>query len=479
MFESGKVSKEHEALINLFETWSGEEMLKFTPLPRSGSDRMYFRIFGSEKKAIGVINKDHKENIAFLTFSKQFRASGIKVPEIFAEDLEKNIYLQEDLGDMTLFSLIQIESERSRFSDHLKKTYKKVLEDLPKIQIHAGKGLDYSVCYPRSSFDTQSMMWDLNYFKYYFLKLAGIQFDEQALEDDYLKLTSYLMEAESDYFLYRDFQSRNIMLKDEQIYFIDYQGGRKGALQYDLASLLYDAKANIPQEIRDELLDHYINELKQLIPVDEKAFRAHFSAFVMIRIMQAMGAYGFRGFYEKKSHFLASIPFALQNMRYLLDKIDLPIDLPTLIPVLDRLTYSEKLKDIGKQTLQVSINSFSFKRGIPIDESGHGGGFVFDCRALPNPGRYEEYKTLTGRDQQVIDFLNKEEEVDQFFDNCKAIADQSVNKYLERQFNHLSINFGCTGGQHRSVFLAENLARYLKIKYNIKVVLRHREQEMK
>jgi len=263
------------------------------------------------------------------------------------------------------------------------------------------------------------MMWDLNYFKYYFLKLAQIPFEEQALEDDYQKFTDYLLQADQNYFLYRDFQSRNIMVKDEQVYFIDYQGGRKGALQYDLASLLYDAKAEIPQAKREELYTYYIGQLKKHINVDEAEFKKFFQGYVLIRIMQAMGAYGFRGFYEKKAHFLASIPFALENLSNVLAKLDLPIELPTLIPVLEKLVKSEKLRQIGvnRKKLIVSVNSFSYKRGIPVDESGHGGGFAFDCRALHNPGRYEEYKQLTGKDLKVIEFLDKEEDVKLFLEN--------------------------------------------------------------
>jgi len=469
----------YDELIHLFEEWAGDKMTKFTPMPRSGSDRLYFRIHSGDKKAVGVVNKDKKENEAFLGFTKHFLSKGLPVPQILAEDITKDIYLLEDLGDMTLFNFIQIESERQRFSNQLISTYKKVLEKLPIFQLVAGEDLNYQLCYPRSKFDLQSMMWDLNYFKYYFLKLAGIPFDEQALEDDYQKFTSYLMEADDHYFLYRDFQSRNIMIKNDEIFFIDYQGGRQGALHYDLASLLYDAKANIPQHIREELLSHYINNLKNYIEFDEHEFRAYFAGFVMIRIMQAMGAYGFRGFYEKKAHFLASIPYALDNMRFVLETQQLPIELPTLLPLLKKLTESEKLRDIGKQTLQISVNSFSFKRGIPIDESGHGGGHVFDCRALPNPGRLEEYRSLTGRDFKVIQFLEKEPDIDLFFQNCLGICEQSVKNYLDRQFRNLSINFGCTGGQHRSVYMAEQMAKYLKNNYDVKVTLRHREQELK
>jgi len=468
-----------DPIIQLFESWSGETFKTIEPMPRSGSDRVYFRLKSKTKQVVGVYNADTKENKAFIGFTNHFIRKGLNVPAVLAEDLAKNVYLLEDLGDTTLFNLIQLESERSRFSDTLIQFYKKVLTELPKFQIHAGKDLDYSLCYPRSKFDRQSMMWDLNYFKYYFLKLAGIAFDEQALEDDYQKLTNYLISADHEYFLYRDFQSRNIMIKDDDIYFIDYQGGRKGALQYDLASLLYDAKANIPEEVRGELLGFYVNELKKHIQVNESEFRSYFAVFVMIRIMQAMGTYGFRGFYEKKSHFLVSIPYALRNMDYLLSNTQLPIELPTLIPVLKQVISSEKLKEIGKPKLKISVNSFSFRRGVPVDESGHGGGFVFDCRALPNPGRLDQYKELTGMDNEVIEYLEKEPEVFTFLQNCLQLTESSIKNYISRSFNNLTVNFGCTGGQHRSVFLAEQFSKIVRSKFDVEVVLRHREQEMR
>lgn len=470
-----------EKLVKLFTNWAGEDLVKITPLAQSGSDRQYFRMTSENKTALGVYNRDAKENLAFVEFTKHFLKKGMRVPKIYAEDLTFDIYLIEDLGDTTLFAYLSEQKKEAEFTDNLRNVYKKVLKELPRFQVIAGEDLNYSLCYPRSSFDKTSMMWDLNYFKYYFLKLAQIGFDEQALENDFLTLTDYLLETEHNYFLYRDFQSRNIMIKDDEVYFIDYQGGRKGALQYDLASLLYDAKAAIPQVERDALLEYYIDELEHYVLVERDEFRAYFSGYVLIRIMQAMGAYGFRGFYEKKAHFLASIPYALENLKNVLEKLDLPIELPTLIPVLKKLVHSEKLKEIGvnRKKLVVSVNSFSYKRGIPIDESGHGGGFVFDCRALHNPGRYEEYKQLTGMDLKVIEFLDKEEDVKLFLKHATAMVEQSVEKYLERDFDHLTVNFGCTGGQHRSVYSAEYMARHLRNKYNIKVELRHREQEMK
>ena len=468
-------------IVALFTEWAREDPIKITPLAKSGSDRKYFRILSENHSALGVSNQDARENLAFLEFSKHFLSKGIHVPKIYKEDISRDIYLIEDLGDETLFAYLTSEKKKGVFTDELRSVYNKVLKELPKLQIEASKGLDYSICYPRSDFDKQSMMWDLNYFKYYFLKLAGIAFDEQALEDDFQKFTDYLLKAESKYFLYRDFQSRNIMLKNNEIYFIDYQGGRRGALQYDLASLLYDAKAEIPQEARNELVDFYIMNLKKYIDFDENEFRSYLTGFIIIRILQAMGAYGFRGFYEKKAHFLASIPFAMDNLAYVLAHFDIPVALPNLVKVLKSVSTSEKLRNIADQTkgLTVQVNSFSFKRGVPIDESGHGGGFVFDCRALPNPGRYDQYKHLTGRDLSVIDYLEKETEVHHFFTGVSALISQSVDKYLERGFDFLTVNFGCTGGQHRSVYFAERLSSFLKNKYNVKVVLRHREQEMK
>jgi hypothetical protein len=339
--------------------------------------------------------------------------------------------------------------------------------------------VDYSVCYPREAFDKQSMMWDLNYFKYYFLKLAKIPFDEQALEDDFQAFSDYLLSAPSDYFLYRDFQSRNVMLKNGGVHFIDYQGGRRGALQYDLASLLYDGKADIPQEVRSQLFRFYIAELKNYIPVNESEFTSYFNGFVLIRIMQAMGAYGFRGFYEKKEHFLKSIPFAINNLKNLLPELNLPVELPELLNVLQLLTQSETLKEIGqvKSNLTVRITSFSYKKGIPSDPSGNGGGFVFDCRALNNPGRYAEYKNLTGKDLKVQQFIEQNSEMKLFLKPVKTLVEQTVKNYLERGFSHLSVSFGCTGGQHRSVYAAEKLAAWLRNNFPVNVVLVHREQQ--
>ncbi|MFV0591146.1 MAG: phosphotransferase [Draconibacterium sp.] len=466
-------------LIELFEHQFNEKMERFEMLPQSGSYREYARMGNENRTVIGAFNSDVKENTAFLSFSNHLYNKGIKVPKVYAVSSDLKKYLVQDLGDTTLFAYLTQVREKEGFSENIISRYKKVLSALPKIQIVAGKEIDYSVCYPREAFDKQSMMWDLNYFKYYFLKLAKISFDEQALEDDFQQFSNYLLSASSKYFLYRDFQSRNVMLKDDEVYFIDYQGGRMGALQYDLASLLYDGKADIPESVRQHLFDFYISELKKYMKVDEERFTAYFKGFVLIRIMQAMGAYGFRGFYEKKEHFLKSIPYALKNLELLLKDLKLPVELPELVNVLKQLTKSEVLKELGqsKSDLTVRITSFSFKKGIPEDPSGNGGGYVFDCRAIHNPGRYDEYKKLNGKDVAVQEFLEQKSEMGLFLESVKALVEQSVKVYLERGFAHLAVNFGCTGGQHRSVYSADKLAEFLQNNYPVNVVVIHREKD--
>ncbi len=467
----------NQQLIKLFENWSGEKAINISPLPPSGSYRKYYGIKGKNKVAIGVFNPDKKETIAFIKFSKHFLNKGLNVPEIYAEELKKNIYLIQDLGNTTLYSYLSNVYKNSIFPKELIDMYKEVIKKLPQFQIYAAKDFDYSICYPRASFDKQSMIWDLNYFKYYFLKLAKIPFDEQDLENDFQKFTNYLLKTDCSFFLYRDFQSRNIIIYNNKIYFIDYQGGRKGALQYDLASLLYDAKADIPQHIRNELLKEYIKNVQKFVNINEDEFIQYFYGYVLIRIMQAMGSYGFRGFYEKKEHFLQSIPYAIENLEYLLNNVTLPIEIPTLTNVLKRVVDSQELKNLGriKNILKVNINSFSYKKGIPVDTSGNGGGFVFDCRAIHNPGRYEKYKLLTGLDNAVIEFLEKEKNLDNFLNNVFLLVDQSVENYQQRRFTNLMVNFGCTGGQHRSVYCAEMLAKHLKAKYDIEVRIHHVE----
>src|SRR5438874_4505543 len=345
--------------------------------------------------------------------------------------------------------------------------------------MEAGRDLNYKKSYPRGSFDRQSIAWDLNYFKYYFLRLAGVPFGEQALEDDFGRLTRFLLTADRDYFLYRDFQSRNIMLRNGEPFFLDYQGGRKGALQYDIASLLYDAKADLPPELRQQLLDHYLDALAGYINLERETFLRYFYGYVYIRILQALGAYGFRGFYERKAHFLQSVPYALKNLRWLLHHVRLPVPLPALMDAFKGMFASEKLQGLASEAenLIVRIFSSSFHHGLPKDQSGNGGGFVFDGRSLPNPGREERFKTLTGKDAPVIDYLNQQESVHQFLASVMSLVDASVGNYQRRGFKSLMVSFGCTGGQHRSVYLAEQLAKHLRGSNGVEVVVRHLELE--
>lgn len=461
----------------LYKSLFNEECAGVSEMPRSGSYREYYRLSGeSGRTVIGVYNEDRKENIAFLSFCRHFFAHGLPVPEIYADDLDNNIYMVEDLGKLTLYDHLSTVYKNGIFPQQLIDIYKGVLDFLPQFQISAGKSIDFGKCYPRFRFDRQSIMWDLNYFKYYFLKLARIPFDEQELENDFNRFADFLLETETDFFMYRDFQSRNVMLKDGKPYFIDFQGGRYGALQYDLASLLYDAKADIPQHIRDLLLDYYLDALGKNRKINRKQFKKYFYAYVLVRILQAMGAYGFRGFYEKKQHFLKSVPYAVENIAYLLNVMELPVEIPALKTVLKKITQEERLMKFGRSEsdkLTLDISSFSYKRGIPDDTSGNGGGFVFDCRGILNPGRYEKYKELSGRDKAVQEFLQEKTDIDVFIRHAIEMVEPTVNNYVRRKFTHLMVSFGCTGGQHRSVYCALKFADYFRKRDDIIVSLHH------
>jgi aminoglycoside/choline kinase family phosphotransferase len=444
-----------------------------------GSGRKIIRLANEKHRAIGILYGVREENVAFLEFSKHFRRHGLPVPEIYAEDLTHGAYLEEDLGDTTLFEFLSKNRSGGNIAPEVVEAYRKVVAVLPRFQVEAGRDLNYKVCYPIASFDRQSIAWDLNYFKYYFLRLAGIPFNEQALEDDFSRLTEFLLSAPRDYFLYRDFQSRNILLRNGDPFFVDYQGGRKGALQYDIASLLYDAKADLPPDLRQQLLDHYLDRLSSFIKLDRAAFMQHFYPYVYIRIMQALGAYGFRGFYERKAHFLQSVPYALKNLRWLLHNVRLTIPLPALMNAFKDMLSSEKLQGLATDAdnLVVRIFSFSFHQSLPKDETGNGGGFIFDGRSLPNPGREERFKTLTGKDAPVIEYLQQQESVHQFLASVLSLVDASVGTYQQRRFKNLMVSFGCTGGQHRSVYLAEQLAKRLRARSGLEVVVRHLELE--
>src|SRR6202790_1885575 len=470
-----------EVLKRLFEQHFHSPVERVQPLQGQlgGSGRKIIRLSSEKLSAIGILYDVREENVAFLEFSRHFRRRGLPVPEIYAEDLSHGAYLEEDFGSTTLFEFLSDHRNGATIAPEVIESYRKVVGVLPRFQVEAGRDLNYSVCYPNPSFDRQSIAWDLNYFKYYFLRLASIPFNEQALEDDFGRLTEFLLSAPRDYFLYRDFQSRNIMLRNGDPFFVDYQGGRKGALQYDIASLLYDAKADLPPELRQQLLDHYLDRLAGFIKLGRSEFMQHFYPYVYIRIMQALGAYGFRGFYERKAHFLQSVPYALKNLRWLLHHVRPPVPLPALMDSFKGMLASDKLQTLATEAdnLTVRIFSFSFHQSLPKDETGNGGGFVFDGRSLPNPGREERFNTLTGKDALVIDYLNQQESVHQFLASVMSLVDASVSTYQGRGFKHLMVSFGCTGGQHRSVYLAEQLAKHLRAKDGVEVVVHHREQE--
>lgn len=463
---------------------TGETPLEILPIAASGSARKYYRIVTDKRTLIGTFSENTEENEAFLTFSKHFQDLGLNVPEVFAVNEEKTCYLQSDFGDDNLFAQVQKSLMAGGFGENVIQLYKKALSHLVKLQVLGHKGLDYSKAYPTERFDRRAIIDDLNYFKYYFVKPhEEIDFNETRLGKDFEAFADFVSQAPCDFFMYRDFQSRNIMVKDNELFFIDFQGGRKGPLNYDVVSLLYQVKAQIPQAIRDELIQYYKEELKQFVDPEEVKFDLYQPYFVYLRLLQVLGAYGFRGLIQKKSHFIESIPYALKEIQALAKAQPLN-DYPELQHVIEQFSKIERryqailLPPSGKLT--VTVNSFSFRKGYPNDFSGNGGGFVFDCRALPNPGREPEYKTKTGRDWEVIDYLMAKPPVHVFLDHVKAIVRQSVDNYKERHFSDLMVSFGCTGGQHRSVFFAQTIYEWLKATYpDIHLVLNHIERKIK
>lgn len=467
---------EKKDLQKLFEHTFGEPAERMELLPGAGSHRKYYRMDSGGNKCIGVYSPDPLETRAFLEFTRHFSAQDLKVPQLMAENSARGIYLIRDLGDLRLKDLVDRSRNDGDYPEKIIPLYRGALEHLLRFQLEGHEGLDYSVCVPRREFDRQSVMWDLNHFKYYFLKLLGISLDEQGLEDDFSRLADFLAGADSNYFLYRDFQSRNIMIQDDDMYFIDYQGGRKGALQYDPASLLFEARVDLSPDLREELLEFYLENLQKKTGIRPGEFKKHYYGFVLIRILQAMGAYGIRGIVENKSLFLQSIPFGMKNLGWLVENSLMPEGMPELSACLDRVcglkewTLEEEVTE-----LTVRINSFSYNKGVPGDLSGNGGGFVFDCRALPNPGREEKYRPFSGLDRVVIEFLEDKKEVKEFLDRVFALVEQSVAEYRLRDFNHLMVSFGCTGGQHRSVYCAERLQNFLQEKLKVKTKLLHRE----
>lgn len=469
-----------EQLIHqLYLDWAGEPIANLLALSANGSNRKYWRAQSANRQCIVAYNEDVRENEAFFYYSQALLSKGIHVPEVYYISPDRRCYLQQDLGNQTLYDYVYDKRRQGGgFDAEVLRIYRQVLDDLAEIQVQ-GRDLDFSKAYPREAFDAQSMQWDLNYFKYYFLKLKYVPFDEELLERDYQTLIQYLLGTDCQYFLYRDFQSRNIMLHHGIPYYIDFQGGRRGAAQYDVASLLYSAKSDIPEVIRQELLDHYIQCLSRRIAINKDEFRQHFYAYVLIRIMQAMGAYGYRGYFERKDYFINSIPLAINNLRHIIESTTLPIHIPHLQGVWQAIVNSQLAQSSAPVPagLTVKVGSFSYKKGLPADPSGNGGGYVFDCRALPNPGRYPEYRSYTGKDQPVIDFLCGDEAVEHFLAGVQQLVGPSINKYLERNFSSLMVSFGCTGGQHRSVYCAERTAKWISENFNCQVVVTHREQQ--
>ncbi len=477
-----------ELLLRWYSEIVGEDAQEVTVLPQAGSSRTYVRLQGS-RPLIGVYGASAEENKSFITLSKHFRQAHLPVPKVYRVSDDGHHYLQEDLGTVSLFEALAEARTSGHFTANDVSLLRKTIEWLPALQFDGDKGLDYDVCYPQATFNARSVNWDLNYFKYAYLKAVAVEFQEDRLEDDFQQLTTDLLEIGPHAFLYRDFQSRNVLLRQGEPWFIDFQGGRKGPIHYDVVSFLWQAKARIPRAIKTSLITAYLDKVEAYVPIDREKFTAQLRLFVLFRSLQVLGAYGFRGYFERKAHFLESIPFALENVQELLSEdCSLVSRYPELTATLRRIinkkiACKEKSKTetsnsrLSHQELTIQITSFSFKRGIPSDESPNGGGFVFDCRAIHNPGRYAEYKTLTGMDQPVIAFLDKEPAMASFLEQVYALVDESVNTYLRRGFDHLMVSFGCTGGQHRSVYAAEHLAAHLQQVPGVSVKLVHREQQ--
>ena len=463
----------------LFEQYTKQKPESIYELPSSGSNRRYFRIYGSGISLIGAKGLDVDENIAFMEIAKHFKLKGLPVPQVLCASQDNMFYLQEDLGDITLFNTIQQGRETSNFSPDEVALLKKTIATLPKLQFEGGKGLDYNICFPQPEFDERNVWFDCNYFKYCFLKTTGIEFSEIKLHDDLTKMSADLLEGgNEETFMYRDFQARNVMLVNGNPYFIDFQGGRKGPLYYDLASFVWQAKANYPTSLKEELIETYREALSAYVDIPKDVFYKKLRLFVLFRTMQVLGAYGFRGYFEKKPHFLQSVPFAIDNLRKLIQEEPFT-EYPYIQQLLEELTTMRQFSDLRvERKLEVRIFSFSYKKGIPVDTSGNGGGYVFDCRAINNPGKYDHFKHFTGLDKEVIEFLEEDGEVTKFLSHVYELADAHVTRYMERKFTNLMFSFGCTGGQHRSVYCAQHLAEYLSKKYNITVKVYHREQDI-
>ncbi|MCM1518630.1 MAG: phosphotransferase [Pseudoflavonifractor sp.] len=463
---------EAELLVRLYEREFGHAPSEVVGLAASGSARRYYRLAGP-RTVVGVIGTSTDENERFIAMSEAFGAEGLPVPRVIAVSDDRMGYLQDDLGDESLFAAIAAGRMSGDFTGDERRMLAETIATLPRFQFSRAASTDFGGKCRLKQFDRRAVMWDLNYFKYCFLKGVGIDFSEDDLEDDFDRLAGMLMSCPADHFMYRDFQSRNVMMVDGKPWFIDFQGGRRGPCHYDVASFLWQAKAALTPSVRDELAGVYVDSLRGYADVDRQEFGSMLRHFVLFRTLQVLGAYGYRGYFERKPHFVESVPFAIANLKQITD--ELGDDYPYISRLATELSGLDRLKP--RQTLTVDVMSFSYKRGLPVDDSGNGGGFVFDCRAIHNPGRYEKYKRLTGRDTEVVRFLEEDGEILTFLDHVYALVDASVERYIRRGFSHLSVGFGCTGGQHRSVYSAEATARHLRERYGINVVLTHRERD--
>lgn len=460
-----------EALFRSYTGTGAEVRLALSP---SGSRRRYFRLSAGTVSLIGVAGTDRDENHAFISLSKHLRSKGLNVPEVLAVSDDGMYYLQQDLGDRLLYDALADGRTTGVYGPEERKLLVDAVSQLPKIQVVGAEGMDFSVCYPSEAFNARMVDFDLNYFKYCFLKPSAVEFNEERLQDDFDRLKSDLLKVPSGYFMYRDFQARNVMVHDGSLWFIDFQGGRRGPLHYDLASFVWQARARYPEDLKQTLVDAYLDALERYMPVDRDAFREELRTFVLFRTLQVLGAYGFRGRIEKRAHFLESIPYALENLRELLAE---PFGrYPCLCAVLgDLVKAGPGLPPPADGLLHVHVYSFSFKKGIPEDWSGNGGGYVFDCRSVHNPGKYERFRKSTGLDRDVQDFLESDGEIDVFLGHVFSLVDAHVDRFLQRGFSRLQVSFGCTGGQHRSAYSAQKLAEHLAGRPGVRVHLHHRE----
>lgn len=482
------MSKSHifalmEALNCLFLAYKGKVADKIEAIPPTGSNRRYYRIFSEDKSYIGVVGTNKAENLCFIGMARHFSSKGLNVPSILSVSDDSMRYIQEDLGTFTLFEAVAQGRNSLSYSDGEKRLLLRTIRQLPKFQFKGAEGLDFNLCFQEKELSRRQILFDLNYFKYCFLKAVHNDFHEASLQDDFDLLATDILKERAETFMYRDFQARNVILRDGEPYFIDFQGGMRGPLYYDLAAFVWQAKASYPDDFRKELVNAYIEELRRFTSVDEDQFHTKLRLFVLFRTIQVLGAYGFRGYFEGKVYFTESVPYAMANLRSLFaceESAVLKSRYPYLCSLLEMLCNKpEYLPSTDEdRRLTVKVCSFSYRKGIPEDRTGNGGGYVFDCRGMHNPGRYEQYKKLTGLDQPVMDYLEEQGEIQKFLDNAYAMVDSHVDCFVRRGFANLSVSFGCTGGQHRSVYSAQHMAEHLKAKYGdtIRVRLIHRER---